>query len=167
MADRIQLTIKHARIAFPNFAGSPTKYVREGGKKTFCVILDEETGKNLAKDGWNIKWFKVREGEEKEPRRAFMEVVVNYNARRGPQIIMLIENENFPPRYLTEETVLLLDHAEIVFADMILNGFRWTQDEMPNLKPYLNKMYVTVRQDELDKMYREELEEPAYEEDGE
>lgn len=161
MSDRIQLTIKNARLAFPNLAGSPTKYNKEGGKKTFCVILDEQTGNRLSKDGWNIKWFKVREGEEKEPRRAFMEVVVNYNARRGPQIIMLIENEKTPGTYLTEDTVILLDHAEIVSADMILNGFRWTEEEMPNLKPYLHKMYVTIRQDELDKMHREEMEETA------
>lgn len=162
MSEKKQLVIKNVKLAFRNFAGRPTKYNREGGKRTFCVIVEQDVGESLSRDGWNVKWFKVREGEENEPRRGFMEVVVNYRSLRGPQIIMHIEDENIRPKYITEKELHILDHAEIAFCDMILNPYRWTDDDgNVRLKPYLQKMHVTIRQDELDKRYRQDYEDQS------
>lgn len=156
---RQQMTIQDATMIYRNFAGKPTKYNAQGGRRTFCVLLDEGTGNTLSKEGWNIKWLKPREGEEDEPRKAFMEVIVNYQGRRGPQIHIFTEGEKAPPTIVTEATVGVLDYADVASCDMILNPFPWTIKGESGIKPYLAKLYVTIRQDELDRKYSNRFDE--------
>lgn len=56
------LMIEDAKLLFTNFAGSPTRYNSEGGKREFSVALPLNLVEDLERDGWNVKFRKNADG---------------------------------------------------------------------------------------------------------
>lgn len=139
------IRIENAKITFRNFSGRPEKYNKEG-KRNFCVVLDREMGEILERDGWNVKWFKIREeGDEPE---AYLQVAVNYDSSRPPKIFLKTSNGS---TLLDEISISLLDTAEIENLDMIINPSRWKDDDdIWRIKAYLRSMEVVIYEDEIE-----------------
>lgn len=147
MSERIgKLTITNTEIRFPNFEGRPDNYNTEGGRRTFCVLIDPETAPALEEDGWNVKYLRPRD-EEEEPR-PYLQVDVRYD-NYPPKIYMVTSKKKTE---LKEDDVYILDKAEIENVDVILSGYAW-QTTPRRVKAYLQKMYVTIVEDELDTKY--------------
>lgn len=142
--------IEGARIIFRNFTGVEGQYNREGDRN-FAVLLDEEIAQAMAEDGWNIKYLRPREGDEGAEPQAYVQVSVSYE-NRPPRIMMITSKGRTE---LPEDLVSILDDADIENVDLIIRPYNWSVGGRGGVKAYLKKMYVTIREDELDMKYSE------------
>lgn len=151
--DRIEdLYLYDARIFWRNFAGAATNQTPEG-KRSFCVVIPEEAVDKLSAEGWNVKIAKPTEEGKKmgETGTPYLNVKVNYsNDRHKPLVYMITGNKKTA---LNEDTILLLDTAEIARVDLVINPSKYDVMGRKGISAYLKKMYVTIVEDELDKMY--------------
>jgi hypothetical protein len=140
--------VDNAQLYYRNFSGENSKY-NTGDKKdrNFGVFLDEGVAEEMARDGWAIKT--TRPGEDEEVGRPYINVKVGYKIR-PPKIIMITETARTP---LTEDTVGVLDWADIQLVDLICNASYWEHGDKTGVAAYLKTMYVTIEEDELEKKY--------------
>lgn len=149
MADKKKLqpiTFQNCRIAFRNFSGKAGTYNAEGDRN-FHLMLDETVAKDMLDDGWNVKFLKPREdGDAPQPH---IQVTVSYR-NRPPRIVMITSRGKTA---LDEDMISLLDWAQIINVDLILNPFEWEVGGRGGIKAYLASLYVTIQEDELEAKY--------------
>ena len=139
--------IEGAQIIFRNFEGKEGQYNRKGDRNFAVIIPDEKTAKQMLKDGWNVKYLEAREeGDENTP---YISVTVSYK-NRPPRIVMLTTNAR---TNLTEDTVEILDWAEIANADLICNAYEWDVNGKTGVKAYLKSLFITIEEDALERKY--------------
>lgn len=139
-------TLEDVRIAFRNFSGKEGKYNREGDRN-FCVLLPEDIAEQMLADGWNIRYLQPRE-EGDEPQ-GYVQVAVNFNGR-PPRIVMITSRGK---THLDESMVDILDWADIVKVDAILRPYQWEVNGKTGVKAYLQAIYVTIEEDDLERKY--------------
>jgi len=139
------------RIIFRNFAGKEGQYNREGDRN-FAVLLDEPTAEAMAADGWNVKWLKPREDDEDETTQAYLPVSLSFGKGRPPRVVMITSRGRTT---LDEDMIELLDWADITNVDLIVRPYEWTVSNKSGIKAYLQSIYVTVEEDELERKYAE------------
>lgn len=144
------LIIENAQLMFLNFEGRPDRFNTQGGIRTFNVALDAELADRLAADGWNVRWLQPRD-EEDDPT-PILQVKVNFAGKKPPKIVM-VSSTSRKKTYLTEETVHILDWAEIVTADVEINPYVWEANGKGGIKGYLNVIYVTIVEDAFASKY--------------
>lgn len=146
------ITLTNARILFRNFSGKPSQFNAEGNRN-FCVIIDDNRlAERLVADGWNIRYLQPRDPDDEV--RAYLQVKVGFpkegSNARPPKIVLVTSNGN---TILTEDTVSMLDWAEISNVDMIIRPYNWEVRGNHGVKAYLKSIYVTIVEDELEKKY--------------
>lgn len=140
------IIVENAKIAFKNFSGKEGQFNPEG-KRNFCLILDPELAEKLHSDGWNIRTLKPKdEGEIPQP---YIQVAVSFLAK-PPKIVLVTSRGK---TLLTEETVGMLDWAEITNVDLSVTPYQWAVAGKTGVKAYLKNMYVTIQEDEFEKKY--------------
>lgn len=152
MAADGQLLMENAEILFRNFSGKEGMYNAEGDRN-FCVLLDDETSKQLVEDGWNVKTLRARD-EDEEPQ-AYIQVSVKYRGRSGntvrPPTIVLVTSKGRTA--LSEAECELLDWVDIKNVDLIVRPFEWAVNGKTGIKAYLKSIYVTIQEDALQLKY--------------
>lgn len=143
------LVIEDARIIFPNFKGEGDRFNPQGGKRSFCVLLNTERAKELAEEGWNVKRLKPRD-EEEEPR-GYLNVSIRFDIM-PPKIVMISGGRKVT---MDESKIDILDWAEIERADITIRAYPWEVNGNSGTKAYLKTMYVTVQEDEFEERYRD------------
>lgn len=149
MANRVaNISVENARIIFRNFAGKPSKFNAEG-KRNFCLLIDDESANKFKLDGWNVKYLNPRDPDDKPQ----------------PYIQVSVAFDNFPPNIflisggkktkLNEDTVSVLDYAEIENVDLIIRPYSWEVSGKSGVKAYVKNMYVTIVENEFEKKYRD------------
>ena len=145
-----RLTIENARIIFRNFKGREERFNREGNRN-FCVIIDDPiTAQNLLNDGWNIKELRPR--DDGDELKYYIQVTVSYK-QRPPKVVMLTKNRK---TQLDEETIEILDYADIRNVDLTINTYPWEVSGKTGVKAYLKTMYVTIEEDAIEEKYAAE-----------
>jgi hypothetical protein len=141
------------RIIFRNFEGKEGQYNR-AGDRNFAVLLDDTVAEAMAADGWNVKWLKPREddADEGETPQAYLQVSVNFDKGRPPRVVMITSRGR---TNLSEGDVELLDWADIQNVDLIVRPYEWSVNGKTGIKAYLQSIYVTVEEDELERKYAE------------
>jgi len=159
------MLIEDARIIFRNFSGRATKFT-PAGNRTFSVLLAEEDAKRMEEAGWNIKWPEQNKNDpDSRDLLPYTEIKVSYKyPDRSPKIYQITSGNQVE---LGEEEVSGLDSAEIEHIDMVINPSYWEMGDKNGLKGYLRKMFVTIREDELDKKYRLLAQEAMFDADEE
>mgnify|MGYP003576576433 CR=1 FL=1 len=138
------------RIIFRNFAGKEGQYNREGDRN-FAVLLDENVARTMAEDNWNVKWLNPREDEEGQEPQAYLPVSVNFKGR-PPRIVLITGRGR---TNLDEDSVEMLDWADILNVDMIIRPYAWDVNGKTGIKAYLQSIYVTIEEDALEQKYNE------------
>jgi hypothetical protein len=147
MPSKLQpVVLENARIIFRNFSGAEGKFNAKG-RRNFNVLLDDVTAEGMIKDGWNVKYLKPRE-EEDEPQ-ARLEVAVSF-VPRPPRIVMITSRGKTA---LDESMVSILDLAEVKNVDMIVRPYEWEVNEKTGVKAYLQSLFITIQEDELELKY--------------
>jgi len=146
--DRVQnISVENARILFRNFAGKPSKFNAEG-KRNFCLIVDNDIAEELKEIGWNIKYLNPRDPDDAP--QAYLQVAVAFD--NFPPNIWLITGKK--KTKLNEDTISILDYAEIENIDIIVRPYTWEVNGKGGIKAYVKNMYVTIVENEFEKKYR-------------
>lgn len=138
--------IEDARIIFRNFSGEASQYNREGDRN-FAVVLDDKTATQMLKDGWNVKYLDSR--DEDTPNTPYIQVSVNFK-NKPPRVVMITSG---PRTTLNQESIGVLDWADIRTADLIARGYDWDVNGKTGTKAYLKTLFVTIDEDELERKY--------------
>lgn len=138
--------IKDARIApgrFRNFTGERRNFNDEGDRN-FTLFLDNNTADQLRADGWNVRVLAPRDADDDE--QPILRVKVNFAGKYPPRVVMVNHGKKTP---LTEETIGLLDTAEIEKADICIHPYEWHNARGESgVSAYLKTLYVTIRDDD-------------------
>lgn len=147
MADEaMTFMIEDARLIFRNFSGKEGQYNIEGDRN-FAVVLDDAAAKVMAKDGWNVRYLPSR--EEGEPDTPYISVKCNFK-NKPPRIVMITSTAR---THLNEDSVSVLDWADIRTCDLIARAYHWEVNGKSGLKAYLQSMFVTIEEDALERKY--------------
>lgn len=152
--------IEDARIIFRNFEGREGRY-NNAGDRNFCVIINDDPVliNQLIEDGWNLKSLEPRDPEDH--RTYYIPVEVRFNhyppsiyliTKRGDRVISRVK--------LGEDSVGILDHADLVGIDLSIRPRVWDDNGKSRVKAFLKTGYFVIEQDEFASKYSEdELEE--------
>ena len=146
------IMVENAKIVYRNLAGQKKRYNASGSRGFDVVIEDEHYAQLLIKDGWNLKPFKPRPDDEDEAFRGYhLPVKVKFDSSQPPKIIMITNKKAV---ILTEETVSLLDSADILKCDMVIRPYNWSLDDGSHgVKAYLKTLYATIQLDPFAEKY--------------
>lgn len=133
------LMIEDAKLLFTNFAGSPTRYNSEGGKREFSVALPLNLVEDLEKDGWNVKYRKNADGEF-DPERPYLGVKVSYKFR-APAIWLIAGGRK---QLMTQDTVGTLDNITIKTADVVIHPSVYDVRGQQGISAYVKELYVVM-----------------------
>ncbi len=138
------IKIENAEIRFRNLTGKEGMY-NAGGKRNFCVILNQEDAEKLSEEGWNVKWLKP--SEDGDDSRPYISVEARFN--NYPPKIMMIGAGG--PVKLDEDSVHILDTADLETVDLIISPYQWeTPDGKSGIKAYLKSGYFKLQVDEFE-----------------
>lgn len=138
--------VEDARLVFLNFAGKEGKYNREGDR-SFSVLLPQDVAETMIADGWNVRFLEAREeGDDPTP---YIQVAVSFK-NRPPRVVMITSNAR---THLGADNVEVLDYADIKVVDMIARGYEWEVNDKVGIKAYLQTLFVTIEEDELERKY--------------
>lgn len=139
--------VEDAKIIYRNFSGRPTPWAKDGGKRTFNVVLDPKTAQEMDRDGWNVKFPKpTDEGDEREPH---IQVELRFDIR-PPHIVMITSTGRTD---LTKDTVDMLDSVDFEQVDLIANSYSWQVGDKSGIKAYLKSIFITIEEDYLERKY--------------
>lgn len=148
---RETITIEDTRLLFSNFSGAEGRY-NAAGKRNTNVVLPIDVAKQMEADGWNIGWLQPREEEAEagvEPT-PYTQVTLNYATGNPPKVVTVTSTAR---TVLNEDTVGMLDFADIENVDVVINPFHWNVNGKSGIKGYVKTMYVTISEDDLDRKY--------------
>lgn len=152
-AARGVVQIDEARIIYRNFAGSPSKFNREGDRNFAVVIDDQDIAEALTEKGWNVKIKPPRE-EGDEPFM-FLPVKVKFN-ERGPRVYLQNSLGGRNRVTLDEDTVGILDNVDITNVDLDIRPYDWDVQGKTGRTAYLQSICVTQEVDRFLDRYAEQ-----------
>jgi hypothetical protein len=141
------VTIEGARIVFRNFAGKATPYNAEGNRN-FAVVLDAEMADRLETAGWNVQRRPPKVEGDDEFR--ILKVKVHFTGRKPPRIVLITSRGR---TQLSEDLAEMLDYADLETVDLIVRPYEWEVNGKTGVKAYLQSIYATIREDELERKY--------------
>ena len=148
MADNAAPTfmVEDAPIIFRNFAGKEGPYNRQGDRN-FSVILPRDIATQMGEDGWNVRYLEAREeGDEDTP---YISISVNFK-NRPPRVVLITDTTR---TQLDEDSIEVLDWADIRTADLIARGYLWDVNGKTGTKAYLQSLFITIEEDALEQKY--------------
>ncbi len=145
------INLENAVIGFRNFEGREGPY-NKSGERSFAVFLNEETARELADQGWNVK-FPKDQGDRVDPdqdsRNPYLQVSVGFE--HFPANVFLISNGKATK--LSEQEVAMLDWAELENVDLVIRPYEWSVRGTTGIKAYLKSGYFTIITDKFAEKY--------------
>lgn len=149
------VTIQNTVILWPNFSGAADKYNAEGDRN-FQLHLTKQQADELAADGWNVKckFPRPEENTDEQEERCILKIVVKFKVK--PPKVVMIGNRSRNRTVLGEDTVGLLDSADILTTDIsfVPHFYEITESNI-GMNAYLKTLYVVIQEDELDEKWAE------------
>jgi len=140
------ITIENAHLIYKNFGGV-AKQFNAKGLRNFNVLLDLDLARILEQDGWNVKWDDPK--EEGDLPRARLKVAVRFD-NYPPRVVLITRKGK---SVLGEDSIDILDWAEIERADVVLTASPWDVNGKQGIKAYLKKAFITLSEDDLEAKY--------------
>jgi hypothetical protein len=142
------ITIENAKLIYRNFEGRAKKFNAKG-LRNFHVVLDDSIAARLENDGWNVRWHDPK--DETDKPWASLKVAVRFDPY--PPRILLITKKG--QSTLEEDSVDILDWAEINIADLVISASPWEVSGKKGIKAYLQKAFITLSEDDLETKYHQ------------
>lgn len=144
------VVLENVRLVFLNFAGKVDQYNSQGNRK-FSVELPENVARDMEADGWNVKWPKKRENNDPDAESRLPTLAVEASYRLfAPQVTLITGRRR---TNLTENELDILDWADIITTDIVIQPSYYDMNGKTGVKAYLQKMFITIEEDVLDKKY--------------
>ena len=144
------LTVENARIIWRNFSGRQTQYNAKG-KRNFNLVVPPEDVEAMKRDDWNVKTKEPRPDYPDDTPLSTLAVNVNYSENsRPPRVVLIAGNDRTE---LDESTIDMLDRVQIENVDLIINPSYYDVNGRQGYTAYLQSIYVTIVQDDLEKKY--------------
>lgn len=140
------LVLEDARIGFRNFSGKEGRYNPEG-RRNFCVFIDDDTAHMLESNNWNVRWLQPK--DPAETPQAYIQVNISFD-NIPPKVVMITSRGK---TILDEDSVNVLDWAEIENVDIIIRPYMWDVGGRTGIKGYVKSLYVTIAEDEFESKY--------------
>lgn len=141
-------TLEDMQILFRNFAGEERQFNNKG-QRNFSLVLSQQEADEMARDGWNVKTKAPREDEEGGEPLYHLKCKVNFGGR-PPQIVLVTDRGR---TRLDEDTVGVLDYADIVKVDVILNPYEYDVNGSQGVTAYVEALFATIRENALERKY--------------
>lgn len=148
--------LDNVRVIYKNLSGREEAYNAEG-QRNFHVVLPTEIAEKMTAEGWNVKKRDPR--EEGEEPLYHMKVKVSFKIK-PPRVTMVtkkwnpeLQQQTAMRTLLTEDLLMLLDHAEFDRVDMILNASKWEVRGEKGVTAYLKTGFFFIHQDPLEERY--------------
>ena len=135
---RDNVVIEDAHLIWKNFSGEETQFNRAGNRNFNVIIDDIDFAEELLHKGWNVKEKEAR--DEGDDPYFTLACAVSYKIR--PPKIMTYTGHS--KAELNEDTVGMLDYADIINVDLELNGSHWEVNGKTGIKAYVNGLHVTI-----------------------
>ena len=132
---------------YRNFEGRARNNI-PAGVRTFGIEFDEYEAEELTQMGWRLK--PKYKAKPEDPDMFVLYVAVRFD-KFPPSIITFTEDpvKGMVMRTLTEETVKILDYSIIDKSAVVISGSKMG-------KPYLEKLIVKIKTDEVDDFFADE-----------
>lgn len=142
------ITLDDVRIVFRNFSGAEGLY-NVKGNRNFAAILEHDRADEMIREGWNVKYLKPREeGEEPQP---YITVKIKFSENGRPPRAVLINSRG--RTNLGEDEINIFDWADIAKVDLKIRAFQWDVQGKTGVTAYMEAIYVTINEDELELRY--------------
>ena len=137
------LKIENARVIFRNFSGRETEFNRAGQRNFSVVIDDPDMARELSAQGWNVRLLESKD-EHTEPIY-ILQVKIKFDSFAPPKVNMVSGRNVVTP--LDEDTISVLDSADIKYVDLIVNPYEWAINGKTGISAYLKTMYAVIEED--------------------
>lgn len=136
--------IGNALIIYKNFNGTGSRFNKEGERKFTYEFYDSFEADRLRDIGWYVKTKLPRDGEG--DIRYQIDVAVSFKEFPNIPPAQIYIYSNGVCTKLNEDTVGMLDSAEISNVDMTIRPRWWLDDKTDEwkVKAYLKEMHVTL-----------------------
>lgn len=138
------LSVENAVIVWTNFAGAPTKFNPQGGKRTFNLVVTKDIADTLVANGWNVKERMPEDPADES--LYFTEVVVNMDSSIPPTVNLVTEHRGkHSVTKLDAVSVGDLDNYIYENVDVVVHPYAHGRivSSGSTVKGYLKTMYVT------------------------
>lgn len=151
-----RLSLRGVRLRSRNFRGE-VKDFNERGNRNVLVVLGKDNARDLGfdnltdmynvlkADNWNIKRFNVT--EDNDDPDCFIPANAVYFEKEKSMIFM--KTARGKGRLLTEDSVAILDGAEIENVDVILNKHYYNSHGREGYNTRIKSMEVTIIEDDI------------------
>lgn len=159
------IEIEDGVIAYKDFSGRVDEN-NENGEKTVTFAISIDDGLKLIEDGWYLRKQEFPNDPYREPRY-LLKTCITFKTKDGrpkdPKVFMVREDGSMV--HMTEDTIGLLDGADIIKVDAVIGPWRWRRNGKEGVKAYVNSMYITVKENRIDAKYRTMMNEMSNDED--
>lgn len=145
---RNNVIFENVTLMFRNFSGVAGRY-NPAGNRNFSILLDPEVADKMAKDGWNVKQCAPKNSGD--PILYHLPVTVSYK-KYAPKIVLIGSNGK---TLLSEDDLGVMDFSMFLNVDLSINPYSYNFDGHVGIKAYLDSMWATIYEDELELKYRD------------
>ena len=139
--------LEHVYVApggYRNFRGERTEN-NKAGNRVFSVFLPREVGEYLIDIGWNVKVKPpYREGDDDQFQ---LDIFVSYDTKGGKFPVPIVKTVSYDgvEAELTQETVGMLDTADIIEAKVEIRPYNWHVNDKRGCKAMLHEITAYLR----------------------
>lgn len=132
-----RVCIEDTRFIFAtNFQGDPNRDNYKSRERKGNVVIDEEFAQALMNLGVNVK---TRYADDPERETVYYVIVkLNYDSWKKPKVYFV--SGQTEPRLMDEESISIIDDADISNVNIIANTYQGQNSEYKSL--YIDTMYV-------------------------
>lgn len=149
MVDSRNMTLENAEIIFKHFSGDKFS----NNLPTFCVRLDEKLASEFRDAGWPVKtWVSNKDSAPDQDLTNFIKLKVNFREGRDgltPKIVAKDTGTGKKTRY-DASNIHRLDDLNISRA--VVDIFRGWSEQYQCYYIGLNRLYLEIESDELDRL---------------
>ena len=144
------ILLEDVGLIFKNFSGSASQ-MNSAGQRNINIVLNPEHAEELATYGFPVReWSpKPSEDEPEPPIFLLLKVNIKYSGARPPRVRM-VGSTSRKITELTEDTISLLDSAEIVSTDIVVRPYNYEIRGETGVSAYAQNMVCVVVEDPLD-----------------
>jgi acid phosphatase class B len=150
-------------LYFRNFRGE-NKFNPKDKRATFAIKLDPALADQLDKDGWYVRWTKVKDDAPEDIQPIpYLKVTVNFDVKRPPQVSMIVGKT---VTEIDKNTIATLDGANIEHMSIQIRPYVWDDSGKYGASAQLEAMNVYVKENDLQSELRKYMESEDEDEDA-